>query len=53
MPASTAAWTMWTHPWRPKEPGTYLIRLRIADPTLRTRRLDTGFYARETTIDEV
>jgi len=53
MPASIATWTLWSHQWRPKAPGSYLIRLRIDDPTLTTRRLDSGFYVRETIIDEV
>jgi DMSO/TMAO reductase YedYZ molybdopterin-dependent catalytic subunit len=46
-------WSFWQHTWHPKSPGTYLIRLRVADPGVRTRRLDMGFYVREVDIDEV
>jgi DMSO/TMAO reductase YedYZ molybdopterin-dependent catalytic subunit len=52
-PDSTTRWTLWTHWWRPPAPGRYEIALRINDPTLRTRRLDRSFYAREVEIDEV
>ena len=45
-------WTIWSHAWRPAAPGSYLIRLRDADPKVRTRRLDMGFYVRETQVSE-
>jgi DMSO/TMAO reductase YedYZ molybdopterin-dependent catalytic subunit len=45
-------WTFWTHTWSPDSPGSYLIRLRIAEPSVRTRRLDMGFYARQVEISE-
>lgn len=40
------AWSLWTHPWKPPEAGEYSIRLRVNDETVRTRRLDSGYYAR-------
>jgi DMSO/TMAO reductase YedYZ molybdopterin-dependent catalytic subunit len=46
-------WTFWTHPWSPKEPGTYSIRLAIGDPGVRTRRLDSGYYVRTVEISEI
>ena len=46
-------WTLWTHRWRPSKPGRYVISLRVADPTIRTRRLDRGYYARQVDIAEV
>jgi DMSO/TMAO reductase YedYZ molybdopterin-dependent catalytic subunit len=46
-------WTFWTHAWSPKEPGTYSIRLAIKDSTVRTRRLDSGYYVRTVEISEV
>ena len=52
-PASTTTWSLWSHRWRPEAPGVYQIVLRVNDPTLRTRRLDRSFYAREVQIDEV
>jgi hypothetical protein len=30
-----------------------LIRLRVAEPVMQTRRLDMGFYVREVEISEV
>jgi len=53
MPESTLTWTLWTHTWRPSEPGRYQIVLRVDDPTIGTRRLDVFFYVREVQIDEV
>lgn len=53
LPASTDAWTIWTHTWRPAAPGRYDIVLRVDDPSIRTRRLDIFFYTRAVVIDEV
>ena len=53
LPSSTTTWSMWSHVWRPPAPGQYQIALRVADPTIRTRRLDRNFYARDVNIDEV
>lgn len=53
LPASTTTWSLWTHWWRPEAPGRYEILLRLNDPTLRTRRLDRFYYAREVSIDGV
>jgi len=44
------SWTLWSHTWRPKEPGRYVITLSVDDPTIRTRRLDRGYYARQIDI---
>jgi DMSO/TMAO reductase YedYZ molybdopterin-dependent catalytic subunit len=46
-------WTTWTHAWSPKAPGTYMIRLAVKQPTVRARRLDSGYYVRSVEIDEV
>jgi DMSO/TMAO reductase YedYZ molybdopterin-dependent catalytic subunit len=46
-PQSTnATWTLWSHVVRPPGPGVHAIRLAIDDPTIPTRRLDSGFYER-------
>jgi DMSO/TMAO reductase YedYZ molybdopterin-dependent catalytic subunit len=45
-----SSWGLWTHFWTPSHPGTYRIRLRLADPSIRTRRLDEGFYVRQVSI---
>jgi DMSO/TMAO reductase YedYZ molybdopterin-dependent catalytic subunit len=52
-PAALSPWALWTHVWLPGQPGVYRIRLRLADPSIRTRRLDSGFYVRQVQIDRV
>jgi DMSO/TMAO reductase YedYZ molybdopterin-dependent catalytic subunit len=51
--SSNDPWSFWSHSWSPAAPGTYLLRLRVADPVMQTRRLDMGFYVREIEISEV
>ena len=46
-------WSLWWHAWSPKTPGTYLIRLRVGDPGIETKRLDSGHYVRSVDIEEV
>ena len=46
-------WSFWSQTWKPAKPGRYTIQLRLRDRTVRTRRLDMGFYARSVVIDEV
>jgi DMSO/TMAO reductase YedYZ molybdopterin-dependent catalytic subunit len=53
LPPSTTSWTIWSHWWRPDAPGRYDIVLKVADPTIRTRRLDLFFYTRAVTIPDV
>ena len=50
---SQAPWALWEHPWRPAATGVYGITLRTTDPSIRTRRLDAGYYLREVAIDEI
>jgi DMSO/TMAO reductase YedYZ molybdopterin-dependent catalytic subunit len=52
-PSTNATWTWWTHTWRPRAPGQYVMRLHVDDPSIRTRRLDSGFYDRTVAIDQV
>jgi DMSO/TMAO reductase YedYZ molybdopterin-dependent catalytic subunit len=52
LPVSTQTWSLWTHTWRPTEPGRYQIVLRVTDPSIRTRRLDLFFYVRDVLIDQ-
>jgi len=33
--------------------GTYLIRLRVADPLVETKRLDSGYYVRSVEVTEI
>jgi DMSO/TMAO reductase YedYZ molybdopterin-dependent catalytic subunit len=53
VPVKNDSWAFWTHAWRPPQPGIYIMRLRVTDPQVRTRRLDMGFYARGVQIEEV
>lgn len=46
-------WSFWTHTWRPKQEGSYLIRLRINDSRIAAGRLDAGYYVRSVEITEV
>jgi DMSO/TMAO reductase YedYZ molybdopterin-dependent catalytic subunit len=46
-------WTLWTHEWSPKVPGTYAIRLSVKEPAVQARRLDSGYYVRSVEITEI
>ncbi len=46
-------WSFWSHAWTPKAVGTYMIRLRVADPVVETKRLDSGYYVRSVEVTEV
>ena len=47
-----APWALWEHEWRPDATGVHAITLRAADRSIRTRRLDAGYYLREVSIVE-
>ena len=51
--AQNATWTFWTHAWRPAQTGTFTISLRVDDANVPQTRLDSGWYNRMVTIDEV
>ena len=53
VPQAPHTWALWTHRWRPTEPGYYDITLKTADAAVRTRRLDVSFYIRRVKIDEI
>lgn len=46
-------WSFWSHSWMPKVAGTYMIRLRVTDPVVQTKRLDSGYYVRSVEVTEV
>ncbi len=46
-------WTIWSHAWSPKAPGTYSIRLAVKDAGVPSRKMDTGYYVRSVEITEV
>lgn len=49
----TDPWTVWNCDWVPGAPGGYHIRLAIAAPQMRARRLDMGLYDRTVHISEI
>ena len=52
-PTTHAMWSLWEYRWKPTEPGTYDIALKVADPSVPQRRLETGYYMRQVKIDQV
>lgn len=50
---SNDPWSFWTHAWAPKQTGTYMIRLRVADSSVIARRLEAGYYMRTVEISEI
>jgi len=50
---SSRTWALWAHVWEPTSTGSYEIRLRVDDAGIQTRRLDSEWYRREVTLDEV
>ena len=46
-------WSFWSHAWTPKAVGSYMIRLRVTDPVVGTKRLDSGHYVRSVEVSEV
>ena len=52
-PAASATWSLWSHVWHPERTGRHAIELRFADPTLQTRRMDSGHYLRSVVIPEI
>lgn len=53
LPTSARTWSVWTHTWRPAEPGRYDIVLKVTDRSIRTRRLDLFYYVREIDVNQV
>jgi DMSO/TMAO reductase YedYZ molybdopterin-dependent catalytic subunit len=47
------SWSFWSHGWKPSETGKYMIRLRVKDPRVVARRLDSGYYLRTVEIEEI
>jgi DMSO/TMAO reductase YedYZ molybdopterin-dependent catalytic subunit len=52
-PKTHAMWSLWEYRWKPPAPGTYDIALKVADPSVPQRRLETGYYMRQVKVDEV
>ena len=52
-PTTHKMWSLWEYRWRPTMPGLYNIALRVPDPSVPQRRLDSGYYVRQVSITEV
>jgi DMSO/TMAO reductase YedYZ molybdopterin-dependent catalytic subunit len=52
-PLSSRAWSLWSYRWRPSAPGVYSIALRVPDASVPQRRLDSGYYVRQVSVDEM
>lgn len=52
-PKTHATWNLWEYRWKPTAPGTYDIALKVADPSVPQRRLDSGYYLRQVKVAEV
>ena len=52
-PKTHVMWSLWEYTWKPTTPGTYDIALKVADPTVPQRRLDSRYYTRQVTIEQV
>lgn len=50
---TNALWTLWEYEWRPAETGRYDLRMEVPAPSIRTRRLDSGWYRRTVEIENV
>jgi hypothetical protein len=46
-------WSLWSHDWAPAAPGSYTLVCKVDAPDVPMRRLDSGYYARRITLDEV
>jgi len=49
-PTGQDSWRLWTHAWVPRNEGTYLIQLRVKDPVVQAKRLDSGYHVRAVVI---
>ena len=52
-PKTHAMWSLWEYRWKPTVAGTYDIALKVADASVPQRRLETGYYMRQVTIEEI
>ncbi|MCO4771490.1 MAG: molybdopterin-dependent oxidoreductase [Deltaproteobacteria bacterium] len=50
--AQNLTWTLWEHAWAPPSTGSFTLAMGVDDPSIPTRRLDSGWYLRDVAIDE-
>jgi len=51
--ATNDPWSLWIHAWRRKTVGVHMIRLRVTDPIIETKRRDSGYYVRSVEVKEI
>jgi DMSO/TMAO reductase YedYZ molybdopterin-dependent catalytic subunit len=44
------SWRFWTHAWVPRSGGAHRIQLRVKDPVVQAKRLDSGYHVRTVVI---
>jgi DMSO/TMAO reductase YedYZ molybdopterin-dependent catalytic subunit len=49
-PPGQDSWRFWTHTWVPQKEGTYLIQVRVKDPVVQAKRLESGYHVRAVVI---
>jgi DMSO/TMAO reductase YedYZ molybdopterin-dependent catalytic subunit len=49
-PPSHDSWRFWTHAWAPPKEGRYLIQLRVKEPVVEAKRLESGYHVRAVVI---
>ena len=52
-PDTPRIWALWEYRWQPPAAGIYSIGLRIPNPSVPQRRLDSGYYVRQVTIEQL
>ena len=53
VPKTHVMWSLWEYRWKPAAPGTYDISLEVPDKGVPQRRLNSGYYMRQVTIDDI
>jgi DMSO/TMAO reductase YedYZ molybdopterin-dependent catalytic subunit len=52
-PNTHRMWSLWEYRWKPAAAGVYDIALRVPDPAVPQRRLETGYYMRQVKVEDV
>jgi DMSO/TMAO reductase YedYZ molybdopterin-dependent catalytic subunit len=52
-PRTHQVWSVWEYRWKPPAPGAYEIALKVPDPSVPQRRLDSGYYVRQVRVDAI
>ena len=52
-PKTHQMWSLWEYRWTPRAAGVYDIALKVPDPSVPQRRLDSGYYVRQVRIESL